>query len=247
MYKITTSLDNNSHKKDNKKDNKQITNGYKSDLIHQDIQKMHILPPHCPLYPNGYKDFFNNEKTLKPMSPYKLESVKHPKDGKIYKKLEYNNFYSDWKQDALKWYPKSNIEYENIETTPNNINMDSGNMDSGNMDSGNMDSGNMELYEKTKKHKQFAIPLATNGTNQLNIVFNYKCTEPTFDYKRYASRGINNKEWFNNPLYTGNISNETEELKDKYMNNIMQNSMDLYSSVFEDMYLLGYEPKEEES
>jgi len=244
MYKINTLLEqkkeqNKEQKKDNKKDNIQITNGNKSDLIHQDIQKMHILPPHCPLYPNEYKDFFNNEKTLKPMSPYKLESVKHPKDGKIYKKLEYNNFYSDWKQDALKWYPKSYIEYENIKTTPNNINMDSGNIESG-----NIESGNMELYEKTKNHKQFAIPLATNGTNQLNIVFNYKCTESTFDYKRYASRGINNKEWFNNQLYAGNISNETEELKDKYMNDIMQNSMDLYSSVFEDMYLLGYEPKE---
>lgn len=235
MYKINTLLEQKKDKKDNKKENNNIqkTNGNKSDLIHQDIQKMHILPPHCPLYPNEYKDFFNNEKTLKPMSPYKLENVKHPKDGKIYKKLEYNNFYSDWKQDALKWYPKSYIEYENIKTTPNNINMDSG----------NMDSGNMELYEKTKNHKQFAIPLATNGTNQLNIVFNNKCTESTFDYKRYASRGINNKEWFNNLLYTGNISNETEELKDKYINDTMQNSMDLYSSVFEDMYLLGYEPK----
>ena len=28
------------------------------------------------------------------------------------------------------------------------------------------------------------------------------------------------------------------------MNDIVQNGMDLYSSVFEDMYLLGYEPQD---
>jgi len=232
MYKINT-LSNNIQS--NTQKNNINSNVNQSDIIHQDIQKMHILPPHCPLYPNGYTDFFNDDKTLKPMSPYKLVSVKHPKDGKIYQTLEYNNFYTDWKKDALKWYPASNIEYENISTNKNsnepNIFSDS-----------NIKDNNMKLYEQTKRDDRFATPLATNGTNQLNIIFNNKCSGSTFNYKRYASSGINNKEWFNNRLYREDISQETEELKGQYMKDVNQNSMDLYSSVFEDMYILGYEP-----
>jgi len=234
MYKINTSIYNNTKKKDthNNGNKIHIPNAYPPDIINQDIQKLHILPPHCPLYPNRYTEFFNDNKKLKSMSPYKLVNVIHSKDGKIYQKLEYNNFYTDWKKDALKWYPTG--EYENIpsggiEHKPNIL---------------NMKDNNIKLYEQTKKNYEFAKPLATNGINKLNIVFNYKCAGSTFNYQRYASSGINNKEWFNNPLYRENISQETEDLKSKYMNDIVQNSMDLYSSVFEDMYLLEYDPND---
>jgi len=204
-----------------------------SRLLNQDIEKMHLLPPHCPLYPNRYNHFFNNNNTLNPVVPYKITEVKHPKDGKKIQRLEYNNFYSDWKQDSLKWYPiTATTEYHNA-----NI-----------VDSGRgiprMSDHNMELYEQTRRKETFAKPLATNGTNQLNIIFNDKCNKQTFNYKRYASLGVNNTSWFNNPLYNEDISLETQTQKTKYMNDIVQNGMDLYSSVFEDMYLLGYEPQD---
>ena len=209
-----------------------------SRLLNQDIEKMHLLPPHCPLYPNGYNQFFNDNNTLNPVVPYKITEVKHPKDGKKIQRLEYNNFYSDWKQDSLKWYPTTaTTEYDNA-------NID----DSGRGDSGRgvprMTEHNMELYEQTRRKEPFAKPLATNGTNQLNIIFNDKCAGTTFNYKRYASLGVNNTSWFNNPLYNEDISLETQTQKTTYMNNIVQNGMDLYSSVFEDMYLLGYEPQD---
>ena len=207
------------------------TNHIHSRLLNQDIEKMHLLPPHCPLYPNGYSQFFNNNNTLNPVVPYKITEVKHPKDGKKIQRLEYNNFYSDWKQDSLKWYPTT-------ATTD----------DSGKGDSGRgvprMSDHNMELYEQTRRKEPFAKPLATNGTNQLNIIFNDKCAGTTFNYKRYASLGVNNTSWFNNPIYNEDVSLETQTQKAKYMNDIVQNGMNLYSSLFEDMYLLGYEPQD---
>jgi hypothetical protein len=192
--------------------------------LNQDIQKMHILPPHCPLYPKEYTQFFNDDTKLKSMSPYKLINAKHPKDGKIYQKLEYNNFYTDWKQDSLKWYKPLENEYISVEETKHNY--------------------EPNIFNNIKTNNNFAIPLVTNGTNQLNIIFNNKCTGSTFNYKRYASSSINNKEWFNNPLYSKDISQETQKLKNVFMNDINQNGMDLYSSVFEDMYILGYDPGE---
>ena len=39
-------------------------------------------------------------------------------------------------------------------------------------------------------------------------------------------------------MYREDISEETQQQKAQYMNEIIQNDMDIYSSVFEDMYLL---------
>ena len=202
-------------------------------LLSQDIHKMHLLPPHCPLYPNGYNQFYNDNDKLQPVVPYKIIEVKHPKDGKKIQRLEYNNFYSDWKQNALKWYPQT-TEYETINDT-------CGYSGRGTVP-GIMLDDKLCLYEETKRKDQFAKPLATNGTNQLNIIFNDKCAITTFNYKRYASSGINNTKWFDNPIYKEDISQETQEQKAQYMDNTIQNGMDIYSSVFEDMYLLGYSP-----
>jgi hypothetical protein len=214
-------------------------NNIYSTLVNQDIEKMYLLPPHCPLYPNEYSHFFNNNAKLKPLTPYKLKEIKHPKDGKKYQRLEYNNFYSDLKQNSLKWYPiKSNTtEYSELNT--NHINQKQQEQIN---NIARMTEQNMTLYEQTRRKQQFAKPLATNGTNQLNILFNDKCVNPTFNYKHYSSMNINNTKWFNNPLYNKDISQETHIQNAKYMDNIVQNGMDLYSSVFEDMYLLGYNP-----
>lgn len=213
-----------------------------TDLINQDVSKMLLQPPHCPLHPKTYTSFFNDNSKLSAIAPYKLEEKKHSKDGKLIAKLQYNNFYTDWKQDATKWYPNTN----ELHPLDININTDMHLKMSGGISNSLplhniLSDKNLELYRETKRNEQFAIPMATNGTNQLNILFNNKCTIPTFNYRLYATDKVNNKEWFNNGLYAGDISVETEGLKNQYMTGTIQNSMDFYSSVFEDMYFLSNE------
>ena len=201
------------------------------DLVHQSIAGMSLMPPHCPLTPLAYTSFFNDSSKLPGgVAPYKLQTDKHPRDGNPIQRLEYNNFYSNWKQDAIKWYPNSSIkEFSNdvqngtsAQNTQSPLQQDKA----------------LKLYEQTRRHNAFAVPLPTNGTNQVRILFNDKCNVPTFKYKRYAEQPINNSSWFNNKLYRDDITEETQQQKAQYMNDIVQNDMDIYSSVFEDMYYL---------
>ena len=197
------------------------------DLVNQSIASMALMPPHCPMTPHSYTSFFNDsEKLPGGVAPYKL----HPRDGTPFQTLEYNNFYSDWKQDAVKWYPRHSKEFESVmqnETSEQ----------TGYKPTEQEQDKAMGLYEQTRRHDNFAVPLPTNGTNQVRILFNDKCNIQTFKYKRYAEP-INNTSWFNNKLYSEDISEETQQQKAQYMNEIVQNSMDIYSSVFEDMYYL---------
>ena len=199
------------------------------ELVNQSISSMALLPPHCPMTPHSYTSFFNDSSKLPGgVAPYKLQKVQHPRDGNMFQRLEYNNFYSDWKQDAVKWYPSSSkgeFAYEVQNGRQNEhkpLQQDHA----------------MKLYEQTRRHDSFAFPLPTNGTNQVRILFNDKCNIPTFKYERYAAQPINKSSWFNNKLYKEDISEETQEQKAQYMNSIVQNGMDLYSSVFEDMFIM---------
>lgn len=196
------------------------------DLINQSIANMALLPPHCPMNPNTYASFYNDSNKLPgDVAPYKLENVKHPRDGIPFQKLEYNNFYTDWKQDALKWYPRGSKEYEYQEQNQK-------------INEPLPHNNSVDLYEQTRRNNAFAIPLPTNGTNQVSIIFNDKCNVPTFHYKRYAAQPVNNTEWFYNKLYIEDITEETQEQNAQYMDSLVQNNMDIYSSVLEDMYLL---------
>ena len=201
------------------------------DLVNQSIARMALMPPHCPITPHSYTSFFNDSSKLPGgVAPYKLQTEKHPRDGYPMQKLEYNNFYSDWKQDAVKWYPSSSREEFAYEVQ---------NGSKGQNEHKPLQQDHaLELYEQTRRRDSFAVPLPTNGTNQVRILFNDKCNVPTFKYERYAAQPINNSSWFNNKLYREDISEETQQEKAQYMNSIVQNGMDLYSSVFEDMYLL---------
>ena len=201
------------------------------DLVNQSIARMALMQPHCPITPHSYTSFFNDSSKLPGgVAPYKLQTEKHPRDGYPMQKLEYNNFYSDWKQDAVKWYPSSSREEFAYEVQ---------NGSKGQNEHKPLQQDHaLELYEQTRRRDSFAVPLPTNGTNQVGILFNDKCNIPTFKYERYAAQPINNSSWFNNKLYREDISEETQQEKAQYMNSIVQNSMDLYSSVFEDMYLL---------
>ena len=205
-------------------------------LIDQDISKMALMPPHCPLSPQSYNAFFNNSDKLNGVAPYKLITGTHKRDGHKVQRLKYNNFYTNWKTDSLKWYPSqpgSEKEDDNIGNGYNKVPLDY--------------DKNMEVYEKTKKHLPFATPLDNNGTNQIQILFNNTCNKPTFTYKRYASQPINDKNRFYNPLYIEDISKETQSQKAAYLDQTIQNGMDLYSSVFEDMYILTNNPSDNDN
>ena len=210
------------------------------DLVHQSIAGMSLMPPHCPLTPHSYTSFFNDSSKLPGgVAPYKLQTEKHPRDGNTIQRLEYNNFYSDWKQDAVKWYPSNSKEFSY--EVQNSNGTGTGTREQNTREPLQQDKA-MELYEQTRRHNNFAVPLPINGTNQVRILFNDKCNVPTFKYKRYAEQSINNSSWFDNKLYKEDISEETQQEKAQYMNEIVQNGMDLYSSVFEDMYLLQLNP-----
>ena len=208
--------------------------------INQSLASMALMPPHCPMHPKTYASFYNDSASLGGsrgsggsrslgIAPYKLKTEKHPRDGHPVSRLEYNNFYSDWKTDALKWYPASSIiNAAEFESSQNSRNILPG-------------GEAMELYEQTRRHDAFAVPLPTNGTNQIRILFNDSCNVPTFQYKRYAAQPVNNSSWFYNKLYLEDITEETREQKAAYMNSIVQNSMDIYSSVFEDMSIMDME------
>jgi hypothetical protein len=45
-------------------------------------------------------------------------------------------------------------------------------------------------------------------------------------------------------LYNIDISEDTNTLYNDYMNTIDQNASNIYETVFEDMYILGYNPNE---
>ena len=204
------------------------------DLVNQSIYTMALMPPHCSMNPHTYASFFNDSSKLPGgVAPYRYElrNENHLRDGSLIQKLEYNNFYSDWKQDALKWYPSGVAEFTSTSSSTRLCEMHPLQQDKA-----------LELYELTRRPDMFAVPLPTNGTNQVRILFNDKCNIPTFKYERYAVQPINNSSWFNNKLYKEDISEETQKQHSQYMNEIVQNGMDLYSSVFEDMYIMQLNP-----
>ena len=118
----------------------------------------------------------------------------------------------------------------------------------------------INLYKDTKNKTPFATPLRTNGTNKISELYNTCMNEPTFQYTRYSSSnnecngnhdcisngtGNNNnnkKYWISNPLYESDITQETTNLKNNYIDKIQNNRDNIYKSVFEDMDILCYDP-----
>jgi len=204
------------------------------DLIKHNIESMALMPPHCPMTPKSYTSFFNDNNSLEPVVPYKLITEQHKRDGIPIQRLEYNNFYSDWKHDSLKWYPPN-------ESRSNNNNNVFADTEKVKLEEPLKRNKALELYEQTKRKDEFAMPLPTNGTNQVGIIFNDKCNVPTFNYRRYATQPVNNTDWFYNRLYLEDISGETQMQKAQYLE---QNNMDIYSSVFEDMHIMQANPSD---
>ena len=251
MYKITNN-NNNNNNNNNKNQNNEYYNNHNNNLQYQqnkilvdDITKMHLIPPHCPMNPNSYSDFFNDSSKLHNVSPYHLNIVNHEKDGKPKMQLQYNNFYSDFKTDALKYNSPLMGEY-NSSNTLNNANS-SNKTQSPRIPAKHKD---MKIYEETKNKKGFAVPMKSNGSNKIENLYNDCLNKPTFNYKTFASHNLKNSidntnkynNWSDNPLFNIDISEETNILYDDYMNNRVDNASNIYSAIFEDMYILGYNP-----
>ena len=247
MYKINTQerFQNNT----NKQNTHSNYNKYDNTIIHEDTRKMHLIPPNCPMTPKSYTDFFNDNPNSNPnpnsflsgAEPYKMETVKHPKQG--YKQsIEYSNFYSDFKKDALEFTSQNNInEFSFIDNKDNKGNKgNKGDKYPINEDT----SYNIKLYKETKPHNEFAKPMLINGSNTVSDLFDNCMNKKTFEYKRYSQISPHHKQWIDNPLFVNDISQETEQLKTNYMNDRETESSDIYSSVFEDMYFLTYNPIE---
>jgi len=237
MYKIDKQLNNKQLNKKNEKElsrDKQMIN----DLVYQDISKLHLTTSKCPVYPNTYSNLFNKDNKLDPMSPYKVMSVKHKRDGKPITKIEYNDFYSDKNLNKDVWLWNNDNKYMISSSARNNQTNHPITL------SNYPNNKSLEIYEQTRRKDQFAQPLPINGTNEVNILFNDKCIKNTFGFRRYASEPVNNTTWFNNKLYDNDISKETIDLKANYMVNLVDNSMNLYDSVFQDMYHMTTNPVE---
>ena len=148
--------------------------------IIEDIHKMHLLPPHCPMTPKSYTDFFNNNSKLSGVAPYTMKTISHPRQG--YKHtIEYRDFYSDFKKDALHY------------TSQNNEFINNNNNDNNNNDNNliikpliiNDDNENIKLYKETKPHNEFAKPMKINGSNKVSDLFDNCMNKKTFEYKRF--------------------------------------------------------------
>ena len=243
---------------------------------------MFLIPPQSQIGQQeySYTEKFNPDINITPDENLKLscklgnnnlQFLKHPKDGKIYNKIDYNNFYKDFKQDAntkdsYKKYMTNNIintqtqipipipsnknsHYDNNTiTSTHNIHTDINPYL-------HINTNTLSIYNNAERYKEFinksfnntqAIPLHTSGINNINILYDDKYNNNTFNYKRFALQNTQNSIQIaetqnNNLLYKNDITQETQKLQKKYINDITQRNIDLYSSVFEDMHILGFQ------
>jgi hypothetical protein len=238
--RINNQLKNHNDNNYYKNYNNNLQYDQQQELIN-DVTKMHLMPPYCEMTPKSYTDFYNDSTKLYGVTPYHLKVENHKKDGKPKINLQYNNFYSDVKYDAIKYNSPPMAEYEN---KPNKSNI---------FKTKN-ENENIKLYKETKNQKEFAIPMKSNGSNKIDTLFNDCMNKPTFEYKKFGYNMLtqqNNTQpntktnhLVDNPLYNMDISEETNTLYTEYMDNREQNVSNIYSAVFEDMYILCYNPHE---
>jgi len=246
MYKINTDTNTNNNYNKFKNTNKDridkfnncvlYNDNYKqNNIINEDIKRMHLLPPHCPMTPKTYTDFFNDNTILERTTPYKMNTVKHPKEGNKHT-IEYRNFYSDFKKDALH-YTDNNYAFIDSKNYYN-----TGNTKNKNIKLTINDDENVKLYSETKhkNYNNFATPMKINGSNKIQDLFDNCMNKKTFEYKRFSKILPHNKQWIDNPLFSNEISKETTKLKNKFIDNRDTTTMDIYSDVFKDMYAMTY-------
>ena len=222
MYKINV---NQKQKNNTNNTNNNINNlDTSSKILNEDITNMRLLLPQCTSQNISYKDFYNDESKLKPVTPYQLGIVKHPRNG-VKQVIQYRNFYSDSSPNARKYNAPEQKDIEG------KILHDSSRLPM-------FYDSKLKLYEETRRKNDFAKPIAGNGSNKLSVMYNDCLNKTTFEYTRFGNRGPDNNNIIDNPIYSHDISQETNILNNNYMKSIKTSAENLYVSVFEDMYFL---------
>jgi hypothetical protein len=226
MYKINVNQKqkNNYNNNNNNNIKNDISLDTSSKLLNEDMINMRLQSPQCTSHNISYTDFYNDSKILQSVAPYKLGIVKHPRNG-VKQVIEYRNFYSDTKPKARKYNAPEQKDIEG------QILHDSSRLPM-------FYDSNLKLYEDTRNKTDFAKPISSNGSNKLSVMYNDCLNKTTFNYNRFGNRGPDNKNWLDNPIYTQDISKETNSLNNDYMKSIRKSAENLYASVFEDMYFL---------
>ena len=208
---------------------------------------MFLTPPQYNGYPVSQNDFINqtnknktdlaNQKkrtsvaALTQPAVGTITQVKHLRDGKPYTKIQYNKFYKDWKTDTTHNTIQNTIlpQYPRTSNTSNTSNTANTSRTIFNT----MPDKPYKYYDKPD-----AIPLATNGFNNINILFNDNCLYNTFNYRNFIK---NKHQEYINPIYNVDITQDTQKLHEQYLNNITQNNIHLYTSIYEDMHIMSVE------
>jgi hypothetical protein len=99
-----------------------------------------------------------------------------------------------------------------------------------------MSHENTAKFLNSKPITKFAKPLQNAGTNKLDYLIFTKLNESTFNFKRFG-QPIHDV-YVDNPLYYGDISDETRSQNDNYFDNIADKNLYLINGVLEDMNLL---------
>ena len=220
MYKINTNQKQSNTNYNNNINNNTLDTSSKS--LNEDIINMRLLSPQCNSQNISYKDFYNNTNKLKPVAPYRLGIVKHPKNG-VKQVIQYRNFYSDSSPNARKYNAPEQRDIEGkILHDSSRIPM--------------FYDSKLKLYEDTRKKNDFAKPMESNGSNKLSVLYNDCLNTKTFEYNRFGNRGPNDRYWVDNPIYREDISKETNSLNKQYMDSIKTSAKNIYASIFEDMY-----------
>ena len=224
MYKINTNQSNTNYDTNNNINTLDTPLNTPSKSLNEDMINMRLLSPQCNSQNISYKDFYNDTNKLKPVAPYRLGIVKHPRNG-VKQVIQYRNFYGDSSQNARKYNAPEQKDVEG------KILHDSSRLPM-------FYNSKLKLYEETRRKNDFAKPIASNGSNKLSVMYNDCLNKTTFNYNRFGNRGPNDNYIIDNPIYTQDISKETNNLNNNYMKSIKTSAENLYASVFEDMYFL---------
>ena len=221
-----------------------------SRILKEETYKMHLTPPfwgNNVIPPTedekgwfksrnqcGTLDYRHNTNAI-----YKSQTVKNARNNGNQEMLEYLYFYKDWKKDSVSKLPdpdpETKLQTQTMLNKYNNIICNVSN-----------NTPYQKLYEETKRKDKFAMPMAINGSNKVEDMYNNCLNKKTFEFKRYSNISPSYKQWLDNPLYNGNVSQESEALKIMYMTEREVNKDNIYDSVYEDMAILNYNPNDDD-
>lgn len=92
------------------------------------------------------------------------------------------------------------------------------------------------LLEETWNMPRVPKPLMSNGTNNIDDLFNDDLNRSTFTFRRYDRSG--NKNYVDNPIYKGDISHETMNQMEDQIGRLLIRDDFMLQSVLKDMKIM---------